>query len=80
MCGPLLTLLMDSTSSLDLTTGPFGSGMPKLVLQLASLWRGTLIISSLLFTLPMGSTLYLHLLTGPFESGMPRLVLQLASP
>jgi WD40 repeat protein len=35
--GPLLTLPMGGTSSLDLMTRPFESGMPRLVLQLASL-------------------------------------------
>src|SRR5258706_486569 len=41
-CGPLLTLLMGSTSSPDPWTAPFESGMLKLVLQSAILSRGTL--------------------------------------
>ena len=35
-CGPLLTLPMGATSYLDLTTTPFKSGIPGLVLLCAS--------------------------------------------
>ena len=43
MC-PLLPILpMGSTSSLDLVTTPFESGMPRLVLHWATLLQGTLI-------------------------------------
>ena len=70
---------MGSTLSLALVTGPFESGMQRLVLQWESLWRGTLIQCRLLLTLLMGATLSLDLLIRLFGSGMPRLVLQLAS-
>src|SRR5258708_7628650 len=46
---------MGSTLSLDLRTRPFVSGMPRLVLQLGSLSRGTLTVCSLLLTLLMDS-------------------------
>jgi WD40 repeat protein len=42
MCALLPILPMGSTSSLDPVTRPFESGMPRLVLHLATLWRGTL--------------------------------------
>ncbi len=77
-CVLWLTLLMGSTSSLDLETGPFESGMPRLVLQSAILSRGTLTGCNLLLTLPMGGTSSPDLTTAPFESGMLRLILQLA--
>jgi hypothetical protein len=79
MCTLLLTLLMGSTSFLDLLTGRFESGMPGLELQLASHLRGILLKCGLLPALLMGSTSFLDLMTAPFESGMPGLELQLAS-
>ena len=42
MCRQLLTLPMGGTSSLDLMTRQFESGMLRLALQLASLWKDTL--------------------------------------
>jgi WD40 repeat protein len=64
---------MGGTSSLDLMTRQFESGMPRLVLQSASLWRGTLVMCGQLLTLPMGGTSSLDPQTRQFESGMPRL-------
>ncbi len=43
-CCLLLTLQMGSTSSLDPSTAPFEYGMPRLVLQLATLLRDTLTV------------------------------------
>ena len=67
---------MASTSSPDLLTEPFASGMPKLVLPLGILWRDILNMCGVSPTLLMDATLFLHLKTGPFEYGMERLVLQ----
>src|SRR5258706_7354977 len=75
MCGPLLTLPMGATSSLGPATRQFGSGMRRLVLQSASLWRGMLTMYALLPTLLMDNTSSPDPATGPFESGMPKLVL-----
>src|SRR5258706_9203923 len=69
---------MGSTSSPDPKTAPFESGMPRLVLQLVILSRGTLTWCGPLLTLPVGSASSLDPETAPSESGMPRLVLQLA--
>jgi hypothetical protein len=69
---------MGGTSSLDLMTRRFESGMPRLVLQLAILYRGIPRVRPSP-TLPMGGTSSLDLMTTRFESGMPRLVLQLAN-
>src|SRR5882757_3611839 len=69
---------MDSTS-LDLAMAPSGSGMPRLVPRLATLWRGTLGLYCLSLTLLMDSTSSLDLMIGPSGSGMSRLVLQLAT-
>ena len=71
---------MGSISSPDLLTAPFGSGMLRLVLQLANLYRWILAGCGLLFTLLMGSISSLDLLTRPFESGVLILVLQLENP
>src|SRR5260221_44799 len=60
---------MGSTLSPDPTTRPFVSGMPRLVLQLANLWRGTLVRTSPWLTLLMGNTLFLHLMVKPFVCG-----------
>ena len=49
---------------------------PDVALQLASLWRGTLMGCCQLLTLPMGGTSPLDHLTRQFESGMLRLALQ----
>src|SRR5260221_151887 len=51
---------MGSTSSPDLPTTPFESGMPRLVLQLANLCKGTLAGFSPSLTLLMGNTLFLY--------------------
>src|SRR5258706_16462413 len=75
-CGLLLTLPVGGTSSLDLTTRPFESGMLILELQLANPSRGTLAMCILLHFLPRGNKLSLALVTEPFESGMQRLALQ----
>jgi hypothetical protein len=75
---PLLTPLMGGTSSLDLTTGPLEYGMPRLVLQLAILWRGLLARCGPLLTPPMRGTSPPDPTTAPFTSGMPRLVPQSA--
>jgi WD40 repeat protein len=53
-----LTLPMGCTSSLGPLTRQFGSGMPRLALQSASLYRGTLIMCSQLLTHPMGGTYF----------------------
>ena len=52
--------------------------MPRLVLQLAILSRGTLVWCGPLLAPQMGATSSLDLMITPFESGMPRLVLQSA--
>ena len=70
---------MGSTSSLDHLTRQLGSGMLRLALQSASLWRGTLAGCAQLLTLPMGSTSSLDHLTRQFESGMLRFILRSAS-
>src|SRR5258706_175807 len=69
---------MGTTSFPDPRTAPFESGMPRLVLQSAILWKGTLNQCHPLLPLPMGSISSPDPATAPFESGMPRLVLQLA--
>src|SRR5258706_1696546 len=69
---------MGSTSSLDLTTPPFESGMPRLELQSVILSRGTLMRWCPLLALLMGNTSSPDPPTTPFEPGMPRLVLQSA--
>src|SRR5258706_234518 len=69
---------MGSASSPDPQAAPFEPGMPRLVLQLAILSRGTLTRCGPLLTLLMGSTLSPDPPTAPFESGMPILVLQSA--
>jgi hypothetical protein len=79
MCAPLLTLLMGSTSFLDLMTALFESGMPGLELPLVSHLRGILTGCHLLSALLMGSTSFLDLMTTLFESGMPGLELPLVS-
>src|SRR5258706_16093894 len=76
--GLLFTLPMGNASFPDPKTGPFKSGMPRLVLQSEILSRGTLTRWGPLLTLPMGGTSSLDPTTAPFESGMPRLVLQSA--
>src|SRR5258706_249282 len=78
-CGLLLTLPMASTSSPDLATTPFESGMLRLALQLVIPLRGMLTGCCLLLTLPMGGILSLDPMTEPSEPGMLRLILQLAS-
>src|SRR5258706_255249 len=65
---------MGGTSSLDLMTGRFESGMPRLVLQLAILWRGIPLAWHPSPTLLMGATSSLDLGTRRFEFGMSRLV------
>jgi hypothetical protein len=70
---------MGDTSSPERVIEPFESGMPRVVLQLDSLWKGIRRVFSPLLTLQMGTTSLLDLFDGPFERGMLRLVLRLAS-
>src|SRR5258706_66408 len=74
---------MGATSSLALMTGRFEYGMPRLVSQLAGLWRGIpRVCCALLLTLPMGSTPFLDLMATPsvwgnhFRVNHPALVIR----
>lgn len=44
VCGPLHNLRMSGTSSLDLLTSPFESGMLRLVLKLTGLYRRDILV------------------------------------
>ena len=74
----MLTLLMGGASFPDLMTGPFESGMLRLVLQSANLYRGIHCLCIQLHALPMVITSFLDLVTRPFEYGVARLVPWLA--
>src|SRR5258706_55910 len=75
---------MGGTSSLDLVTTRFESGMQRPVLQSASLWRRTLWVCCPWPTLPMGSTLFPGLMTAlsacgsHFHVNHPPFVIQFA--
>ena len=71
---------MGATSSPDLATAPFESGMRRLVLQSEILSRGTMPRCNPLLTLPMGVTLSPDPTIAPFESGMRRRVLRSEIP
>src|SRR5258706_512449 len=74
---------MGATSSLDLMTTRFESGMPRLVQQLVIRWRGIPRgCCPLLLPLPMGSTPFLDLMATPsvwgnhFRVNHPALVIR----
>ena len=64
-CGLLLALRRGDASFLDLLTGPFESGMPRVVLQSRGVSWGILRVQNLFLTLPTHSTLHLGLVTTP---------------
>src|SRR5258708_3011986 len=69
MCCPLLTLLMESVSSLDPGTLPFESGILRPAPRLVSPWTGTLTMCHPLLTLLIEIISSLDPLTAQFVYG-----------